>query len=58
MQSSHRTCFQKNRLLLGSVKFLMVEEILQNQDNVISVKAQHVAPLSITNARTSSHDFH
>jgi error-prone DNA polymerase len=50
--------FQKNRLLLGSGKFLMVEGILQNQDNVISVKAQSVAPLLVTKAQTSSHDFH
>jgi error-prone DNA polymerase len=50
--------FQKNRLLLTSEQFLMVEGILQNQDNVISVKARHVMPLEITRAETSSHDFH
>ncbi len=50
--------FQKNRLLITSEQFLMVEGILQNQDNVISVKAQRVIPLSITKAETSSHDFH
>src|SRR5579863_1239355 len=50
--------FQKNRLLLSSAQFLMVEGILQNQDNVISVKAERVLPLSITRAATSSHDFY
>jgi len=50
--------FQKNRLLLTSAQFLMVEGILQNQDNVISVKAERVLPLNITQAQTSSHDFH
>jgi error-prone DNA polymerase len=50
--------FQKNRLLLSSAQFLMVEGILQNQDNVISVKAECVLPLSITRAETSSHDFY
>jgi error-prone DNA polymerase len=50
--------FQKNRLLLSSEKFLMVEGILQNQDNVISVKAEQVSPLLITRAETSSHDFY
>ncbi len=50
--------FQKNRLLLTSEQFLMVEGILQNQDNVISVKAQRVMPLSITRAATRSHDFY
>jgi error-prone DNA polymerase len=50
--------FQKNRLLVGSEQFLMVEGILQNQDNVISVKAQKVLPLAITRAATESHDFY
>ncbi len=50
--------FQKNRLMVGSEQFLIVEGILQNQDNVISVKAERVLPLNITRARTSSHDFH
>lgn len=50
--------FQSNRLLLTSEQFLMVEGVLQNQDNVISVKAAHVSALSITRAQTSSHDFH
>jgi len=50
--------FQKKRLLITSEQFLMIEGILQNQDNVISVKAAHVAALDITRAQTSSHDFH
>jgi error-prone DNA polymerase len=50
--------FQQNRLLLSSEQFLMVEGILQNQDNVISVKAQRVSSLNITRAPTSSHDFY
>jgi len=50
--------FQKNRLLLVSEKFVMVEGILQNQDNVISVKAERILPLAITRAETTSHDFH
>jgi len=50
--------FQKNRLVLIAERFLIIEGILQNQDNVISVKAERVLPLSVTAARTSSHDFH
>jgi len=50
--------FQKNRLLITSEQFLMIEGTLQNLDNVISVKAAHVGALSITRAQTSSHDFH
>jgi error-prone DNA polymerase len=49
---------QENRILLVSSRFLMVEGILQNQDNVISVKAERVRPLDVTHAETSSHDFH
>jgi error-prone DNA polymerase len=50
--------FHQNRLLLASEKFLAIEGILQNQDNVISVKAERVLPLFVTNAETVSHDFH
>jgi DNA polymerase III alpha subunit len=54
----HPDLVQKNRILLVSERFLMIEGILQNQDNVISVKAERVLPLTVTNAETSSHDFH
>ena len=50
--------FHQNRLLLTSERFLAVEGILQNQDNVISVRAERVQPLFVTQAETSSHDFH
>jgi error-prone DNA polymerase len=50
--------FHQNRLLLTSERFLAVEGILQNQDNVISVKAERVLPLFVTKAETISHDFH
>ena len=50
--------FEKNRLLLVGEQFLMVEGVLQNQDNVVSVKAERVLPLAITPAATVSHDFH
>jgi error-prone DNA polymerase len=49
---------QKNRVLLISERFLMIEGILQNQDNVIHIKAENVSPLSVTRAETVSHDFH
>ena len=50
--------FHRNRLLLTSERFLAIEGILQNQDNVISVKAERVLPLFVTKAETVSHDFH
>ncbi|HXE89837.1 MAG TPA: error-prone DNA polymerase [Terriglobales bacterium] len=50
--------FNRHRLLLVSESFLIIEGVLQNQDNVISVKAERVLPLSVTRAPTRSHDFH
>jgi error-prone DNA polymerase len=50
--------FQKHRLMVTTEQFLLVEGILQNQDNVISVKVAQISPLKITNAETRSHDFH
>jgi len=49
---------QKNRVLLISERFVMVEGILQNQDNVIHIRAEKVSSLSVTRAETVSHDFH
>ncbi len=49
---------QKNRALLVSERFLMIEGILQNQDNVIHIRAEKVSPLRVTRAETVSHDFH
>jgi error-prone DNA polymerase len=49
---------QKNRVMLISERFLMIEGILQNQDNVIHIRAEKILPLRITRAETVSHDFH
>jgi error-prone DNA polymerase len=50
--------FDQYRLELVDHPFLLIEGVLQNQDNVISVKASHVKPLSFTVAGAPSHDFH
>ncbi|HEY0725282.1 MAG TPA: OB-fold nucleic acid binding domain-containing protein, partial [Pyrinomonadaceae bacterium] len=50
--------FDKYRFELVGHPFLLIEGALQNQDNVISVKASHVQPLSIAVAAAPSHDFH
>jgi error-prone DNA polymerase len=50
--------YERNRILLTSGRFLMIEGILQNQDNVISVRARRIHSLSVTAAETESHDFH
>jgi error-prone DNA polymerase len=50
--------FQENHIVVVNQQFLLIEGRLQNQDNVISVKAERVRPLGITRAETVSHDFH
>ncbi len=50
--------FDKNRLVLVDHPFLLIDGILQNQDNVVSVKARRVQPLSFKVAAAPSHDFH
>jgi error-prone DNA polymerase len=50
--------FENNRFELVEHPFLLVEGVLQNQDNVISVKASRVQPLSLKVAATFSRDFH
>jgi error-prone DNA polymerase len=57
----------QHRVVITSEKFLLLEGVLQNQDGVISVRVEHVAPLrelyspdqtDITDADVRSHDFH
>ncbi len=50
--------FDKYRLELVGHPFLLIEGALQNQDNVISVKASHVQPLTLALSGAPSHDFH
>ncbi len=50
--------FDKNRLTLVDYPFLLIDGTLQNQDNVVSVKAKRIQPLSFTVAAAPSHDFH
>ena len=58
---------EQNRLVILSEKFLLLEGVLQNQDGVISVRVQRVAPMreayaaetvDVTDADVRSHDFH
>ncbi len=56
----------QNRVVITSEKFLLLEGVLQNQDGVVSVRVERVAPLreayvtesvDITDAEVRSHDF-
>jgi error-prone DNA polymerase len=50
--------FIQHRVLVVNQQFLLIDGVLQNQDNVISVKAQRLRPLALTRAAAPSHDFH
>ena len=58
---------ERNRLVILSEKFLLLEGELQNQEGVVSVRVERVAPMreaytadtvDITDAEVRSHDFH
>ena len=50
--------FDKYRLVVVDEPFLLISGTLQNQDNVISVKAKTIRSLSFQLAAVASHDFH
>jgi error-prone DNA polymerase len=50
--------YEKNRMIINREKFLGVEGVLQNQDNVISIKASRVMLIVVSRAQTQSHNFH
>jgi len=50
--------FDENRFTVVGGRFLLIEGKLQNVDNVISVKADRVEVLPVSEAEVVSHDFH
>jgi len=50
--------YERDRLVVTRSRFLLVQGPLQNQDGVIHVKAQHIAPLNVTSLDVRSHDFY
>jgi error-prone DNA polymerase len=50
--------YERDRLVVTRSRFLLVEGQLQNQDNVIHVKATHLTALSDRALEMRSHDFH
>jgi error-prone DNA polymerase len=50
--------YEKYNLIVVHQQFLLVEGELQNLENVISVKAEIVRPLSFAQLEIGSHDFH
>jgi len=50
--------YDRDRLVVTRSKFLLVEGVLQNQDDVIHVKATRLLALSHNGLDLRSHDFH
>ncbi len=50
--------YERDRLVVTRTKFLLVEGPLQNQDNVIHVKAARLITLSDRASEVRSHNFH
>jgi error-prone DNA polymerase len=50
--------YDQNRMVVLNERFVLVSGIVQNQDNVVHLKARSIQPLSISAAPTPSHDFH
>jgi len=50
--------YEQNRMTILKNRFVLVSGVIQNQDNVVHLKATHIEPLRISEAETSSHNFH
>jgi error-prone DNA polymerase len=50
--------FEQHRALIIREPFLLVEGTLQNQDGVVSVKAEQLSPLMVSRAPITAHDFY
>jgi error-prone DNA polymerase len=50
--------YESRHFVLVNEPFLLIDGVLQNQDNVVSVKARRVQPLVSAVPAAGSHDFH
>jgi len=50
--------YDENRMVVLQERFVMVSGVVQNQDNVVHLKARKIQPMAISAAVTPSHDFH
>ncbi|HUR36532.1 MAG TPA: error-prone DNA polymerase [Terriglobales bacterium] len=50
--------YDRDRMILLRERFLLVEGIMQNQEHVLSVKAERLERLHVSTAQVQSHDFH
>ena len=50
--------YDKNRMAVLNERFVLVSGVVQNQDDVVHLKARSIQALAISAATTPSHDFH
>ena len=50
--------YDNNRVAVLKERFVLISGVVQNQDNVVHLKARSIQPLTISAATTPSHDFH
>jgi error-prone DNA polymerase len=50
--------FEEDYATVVQQQFLLIDGKLQNQEGVVSVKAEQVRPLPVAFAEMASHDFH
>jgi len=50
--------FEKNRVAILYERFVRISGTVQNQDGIVHLKAEAIAPLAISAAAIASHDFH
>ncbi|MEO5935731.1 MAG: error-prone DNA polymerase [Terriglobales bacterium] len=50
--------YDRDRMILLRERFLLVEGIMQNQEKVLSIKAERLERLHVSAAQMQSHDFH
>jgi error-prone DNA polymerase len=50
--------YERERVVVTRSKFVLVEGRLQNQDEVVHIKATHIQPLAFRDLEVRSHDFH
>jgi error-prone DNA polymerase len=49
---------EKNRTAVLYERFVFVSGVVQNQDNIVHLRAQKIGPLSVSTAEIQSHDFY
>jgi error-prone DNA polymerase len=50
--------YDQNRMTVVRERFVRISGVVQNRDGVVHLMARSIAPLAVSAAEISSHDFH